>query len=145
MLLATHNNGVARELLSYGLWSGSHHLHHQLYWISAPKLIIFTLYGSVGTHRLYCYITSHGLSKHWLEMIHSLVSCLSSSTRSGGNCKRNIIYFYFLKFFSNTLSSPLRLTSHNSTIDIETQRLEHRLWNQIRNEKEILLLLCTVC
>ena len=71
-----------------------------------------------------------GLSKHWLEMIHSLVS--SSLTRSAGNCCRNII-IYFLKYFSNTLSSPLRLTSHNSTIDIETQRLEKRQRNQIRN------------
>ena len=61
-----HNNGEreAREWLSYGLSATNY-----LYWISALKLIIFTLYGSAGTSWLYCYINFPGLSKHRLKMI----------------------------------------------------------------------------
>ena len=70
-----------------------------------------------------------GLSKHWLEMIHSLVFLFNKIRK----LLEKYYLLYFLKYFSNTLSSPLRLTSHNSTIDIETQRLEQRQRNQIRN------------
>ena len=42
---------------------------------------------------------------------------------------------------NNTLSSPLRLTSHNSTIDIETQRLNSARGIKSEMVTEILLLL----
>ena len=61
-----HNNGLreAREWLSYGLSATNH-----LYWISALKLIIFTLYWSAGTSNLYCYSNFPARNKHWLNMI----------------------------------------------------------------------------
>ena len=72
----------------------------------------------------------------WLEQTSARndpLSCLFLFNKIRRKLLEKYYLFHFLKYFSNTLSSPLRLTSHNSTIDIETQRLEQRLRNQIRN------------
>lgn len=72
----------------------------------------------------------------WLEQTlarNDPLSCLFLFNKIRRKLLEKYYLFHFLKYFSNTLSSPLRLTSHNSTIDIETQRLEQRLRNQIRN------------